>query len=1104
MKKRYSLPLLAASVFSTVAMALPSGFFARTSSLDEGRWVKISVDSTGVYRIPYDTLRALGFEIPEAVSVFGRGARRGQDQFVTDGNIQISGDVTPLPVLRRDDEILFFAVGPMWQKVIQAPDSLGGPHFARDAKNVYSKRGYFLLSDARPGADMDTTRVQLTELSELPQPPYVYAYETHDRDLRHGFNASGQVYFGEDMSSQRDLNFVLAATATLPHSPVVVEADAYADDGAQANFYAISMGGIKKRFAFPKYKSSVLEDVINAPLVAKMDGYYGGLRINIEGGSPVSAAYLDYWTTTYRAFSDQAAAARLNMAVPMADGDSVRLPMPTSGQLMVWDVADPLAPLAIPVDGDGDARWIDLTSRQDGRLPRPFVFNPETDTRSPRIEGEVVSASLHTRASQGADLLIITVPMLNEQAQRLARIHQEHDGMSVMVANVGDIYNEYNEGTPSVMAYRALVRHLREVYPGRVLNVLLFGPMRSESIGIFSELNPDDFIIAYQAPTFTGDGESHNVNDFIGMMDDTIDTKIEYATIQVGVGVLPCLSVHDAQLVIDKIERYIDEPNYDLVTNKLLGMAGTGDSQMHTKQCKSLSASINNFYGRSLLFSPLIGDAFTKADIEDHTIEMFNSDYPLVYYMGHGTSFAFNAAAPLFVKGSVARLRNNILPFFMYGTCDITNFDRGSRGLSESMLFESTDGIIGGVMSTRKAYSTQNEAMLRLFSQYLVQPKTGSASLRQVKTLGQAFAEAKTQLRTQHENTFQLVGDPALRLVVPVLATLPSDASNIVLTPGGRTLIEGSITTRDGQPVNDFCGRITAKIMAPSVSELCPNYITGDSNREEIVYADQVVATSFGTVENGHFTVEIDTPVSQFLRDGVSTSVALSAYDKVSRRAASSKHVVRVETPEEGVDPDMKDTEAPVVTELRYDPVSQSVFFTVTDNRSLHLDQYSLTDAMELYVDGERYSRLANNVSITPGTPVTVAGCVPARGMTPGIHMLRLKAVDYAGNAVTANSEFRIGDDMRRCLLVPESTVTSSGMRFTLEGTGVAEPRGRLLIADTSGLVRLSEPFYGTEIYTMLQNDRGIRLGDGRYRAWVICDAPGYESSQPVDFVIVR
>ena len=47
--------------------------YAAHSVLAEGKWIKVKVDQTGIYKLTYAELKAMGFSDPTKVSVHGYG-----------------------------------------------------------------------------------------------------------------------------------------------------------------------------------------------------------------------------------------------------------------------------------------------------------------------------------------------------------------------------------------------------------------------------------------------------------------------------------------------------------------------------------------------------------------------------------------------------------------------------------------------------------------------------------------------------------------------------------------------------------------------------------------------------------------------------------------------------------------------------------------------------------------------------------------------------------------------------------------------------------------------------------------------------------------------
>ena len=83
--------------------------YASRSVLSEGRWVKLRIDETGIYRLSYDDLRSMGFSDPARVSVHGYGGWPLGEDF----SQPYIDDLPATPVWRGDDYILFYGRGPI-------------------------------------------------------------------------------------------------------------------------------------------------------------------------------------------------------------------------------------------------------------------------------------------------------------------------------------------------------------------------------------------------------------------------------------------------------------------------------------------------------------------------------------------------------------------------------------------------------------------------------------------------------------------------------------------------------------------------------------------------------------------------------------------------------------------------------------------------------------------------------------------------------------------------------------------------------------------------------------------------------------------------------
>jgi len=89
--------------------------YASKSVLSEGRWVKVSVDKTGIYKLTYAELRKMGFSNPDKVSVHGYGGWIMDEDFGGLSNGHMERNI-PLALLKAMRINLFMRIIhiPIW------------------------------------------------------------------------------------------------------------------------------------------------------------------------------------------------------------------------------------------------------------------------------------------------------------------------------------------------------------------------------------------------------------------------------------------------------------------------------------------------------------------------------------------------------------------------------------------------------------------------------------------------------------------------------------------------------------------------------------------------------------------------------------------------------------------------------------------------------------------------------------------------------------------------------------------------------------------------------------------------------------------------------
>ncbi len=165
-----------------------------------------------------------------------------------------------------------------------------------------------------------------------------------------------------------------------------------------------------------------------------------------DTGAPADSVMLDWVELTYQR----------ELVVDDGElafgGQAGEYSLAASGELAaLWDITDPDAPVAL-----SDYAWQDGHVRfaSDGTRQR---FIAAAELRKPAAIIPVTGGDLRDLPG-GADLIIVTVPQFREALQPLVEARQQQ-GLRVAVVDVGQIYDAFSDGDPGPEAIRTFVQY---------------------------------------------------------------------------------------------------------------------------------------------------------------------------------------------------------------------------------------------------------------------------------------------------------------------------------------------------------------------------------------------------------------------------------------------------------------------------------------------------------------------------------------------------------------------------------------------------------------------------------------------------------------------
>lgn len=1102
----------------SLSAAMTKDFYASSSLLSSGNWVKVGVEETGVYEISYETLRQMGFADPAAVSVFGRGGRVLPESFVTNAGIPVlTDDLAPVKVLHEDNKLYFYGLGPEQISFeVNASYPTGG-FFSRKSNNIYSKRGYYFLTDSRPVSPMSEKRLNSSSATSITKGvSYIY----HELDSVQNTTQSGQLFWGESLN-------LPGATrkywdVSLPDAIVgtgIMECVIYMPDADFGNAKIVYGMENSNYFSTPYKQTGALYYAPHEPTVSTIEipGNKGRVLVGIDNAIDMREfANLDFWVVSYeRAIPTMRGinGEKLNqqlLALPSLGKNSTgKLELENSASLIVLDVTSETDPQKLLISQSGNKGTVEV---QCGSKP-PVLVIFDKDKQQLQISGyendyyKIENQNLHSYKNEGADFIIITTPRFKQYADELADLHREKDGLKVIVATTEECFNEFSGGTPDPMAYRSFAKMLY-FSDRKPKNMLLFGPLFSDYRGLNSEHNPVESLIAYQSPSISIARGAHNINDFYGMMSDKFRTDYyERNDVQIGIGILPVKFDSEARTIVNKIKDYTERDDHAYYLNKYIGIGGVGDEHTHDKQIKELNSYIRTMDNAGTIFTPIAIDTYGNNEARKKFLNQLNEGCSMFSYFGHGAEQFLGKDRYFFNAGDVYNLKNRMLPFALFGGCQITNTDRGFRGLGETIVTGTPHGCIGSIVSARDTWSGQNYEFFKQFFNCLFTegPDNTSPHRSKAVTIGEVYANVKNYSTYSNELAYQLLCDPAL--VIPVINrsidVKTSSSSNVELKPGEKFKLSGTVIYPDGTLDNEFNGQIVIRLNEPEKNIPAGCLETGEDPKDlEYTYRDNQVSITSGEIKNGKFEIDLYIPGTMSSFVGEKALIYFSAYDP-SKRVGGAKCYTAAVGSMSSSSPELSDKIPPVIEILDFDNTDCSINFTVSDNVALNMASSPFNKGSYIYLDGKEYSEANFIEPIIESGRAAYSKNIKLDALSYGEHTVRLKVKDVAGNSSEKEVVF-VYSPIKAMYAISRDDAGAS-QSTTIRVLGAMPQSAEVVIISPTGTEIWRGKLNGNSLIWNHEYSQGGKVPAGHYKAYLIETGSGTSKghSEYIDIPVI-
>ncbi len=849
LKKLISFSFEISDSITTKSIAIKAKADWKASSvLANGTWVKIKTTNQGIHKITYDQLSSWGFSNPSNVNLYGNGGYvlpKMNDDFYYD-------DLQQNAIWHDSENLFFYSTGTVGLKW-NASEGI-----FKHELNDYSDDAFYYLTDAGNSKGIEILPEEtgaathtVTEFNDF----------TFFEEEKENLIKSGRRWFGDkfSQSSKKSYSFLFANLSAGNPIEVWVEG---AGRSSSSSSFDVSIGG-----------SSVGELDFLAVNTSAAESLYASLNYEIfevnnpqsnttveltyQSSNSSSNGWLDFIAVNYirnlNLDNDQLIFRDISS---YGDGNiaSYQLEV-TNDNVLIWDITDYTNPKEVVKNVMGGQALFKASSSE---LKEFIAFYSNGSFPAPEFVENVEKQNLH--ASSIAEMIIITHPDFESQANELKQFHLEQDGMNVQVVQPELIYNEFSSGLPDVAGIRNFLRMCYDRGNGQFKYVLFLGDGSFDNKDILGYGH--NFLPTYQSVNSLLPTASFVTDDFFALMDSG---EGEFSgLIDLGIGRIPANTVEQAQTVVNKIKNYVDTVSLGNWRNVVCFIGDDEDYNTHMTQAESMANSVNE-YNPSFFTDKIYFDAFLEEsgsggerypDVNVAINNRVKNGALILNYTGHANENALAHEKVLELNDIDGWSNYNKLPIFVTATCEISRFDlEEEESGGEHILFNRNGGGIGLFSTTRLVYSNPNFILNKEFYEHVFSQDENGENLR----MGEIMRRSKNGVNTgTNKRNFTLLADPALRLSYPKHQVLtetingkPVGQQTETISALSTVTVKGRVADHLGNILDDFNGELVP-IVYDKV-ETVQTIGNGGENPMTFKVQNNIIYKGVSTVANGNF-----------------------------------------------------------------------------------------------------------------------------------------------------------------------------------------------------------------------------------------------------------
>ncbi|HEY9113709.1 MAG TPA: type IX secretion system sortase PorU [Bacteroidales bacterium] len=877
--------------------------YKNNSVLSSGNWYKMGIVETGVHKIGYNNLVEMGLN-PAQIDISKIGIFGNYNGMLPEENSKPRIDDLEENAIQfvggedgkwnENDYLIFFARSAVSWKY--------NPFTGRfDHKNnSYSDTTFYFFTPDQ-GSNFTIENVGSTTVTPTQQMTSFVDFAVHDKDIEN-LIYSGREWYGERLTSDTvERTFVFNFPNLDSKESVYLNFEMVARSG-NISYYGLDVNG---ELVLDSMKIDRLP--VNSAYYAKSTNkkttfFADDDQLNVRVKCLTSDATLLSWINFIElnvrreliysggqmTFRDPHVSAAGNVTEFKIGG--------ANENLKVWNVSNIHKPENIQF------QILDENLRY--RLPTDslleFVVFDNNSFFQPVSFSTVVNQNLHNISS--LNMVIISPTEFLGQAERLAKIHQNDDGLVSVVVTPEMIYNEFSSGTQDVTAIRDFMKMLRDkgAFGDDHAYLLLFG---DASFDYKHRIHGNTNLVpTYESLESLKETGSFVTDDFFGLLDDNEGSN-SVGNLDIGIGRLPVTTVKEATVAVDKIEHYMSR-NEDVMgnwRNNICFVADDMDANLHLDQANSMIDIVDTLHP-GFHINKIFSDAYQKIkvpngkrfpEVNTQIKKQVDQGALILNYTGHGGLIGWSEEVILDVPTIRSFENLDNMPLFITATCEFSRYDNPEFVSAGELLFLNEKG--GGIAlmtTTRLAYAHANIVVNRRIYNNLMTTDKGKTP-----RLGDLVRVSKIPSNTNYLN-FVLLGDPAMHLAFPQNEVVTNVVNSKAVNGTADTVhalsevhVSGFIQDVSGNKLTDFNGFVYPKVYdKPSKYKTLGN--DPRSFKVDFYLSDKVLFEGKITVLKGEFSFSFLVPkdiayeygfgeINYYAVDTTSFADAWGAYEQI-------------------------------------------------------------------------------------------------------------------------------------------------------------------------------------------------------------------------------